>query len=126
MMKSKVSFLITVFAACLMGTGSASVQAGDKYDRRDPIRSMRTGARDLLTLTQGAVYLDGKPKDAQVFVDDRYYGVVQDFNKKEHPLFLFPGRHRIELRHPKYYSYQMPVELRPHQDIRLKFKMQKY
>jgi len=113
-----------VVCALLLGA-SRPAPAKDRSPLRDPIRAVRDGVRELMTVAQASVYLDVKPKDANVFVDDRLMGVVKDFNHRDHPLFLFPGRHVIEIRHPKYEPYRVPVDVRPAQDLHLKLKLRK-
>jgi hypothetical protein len=45
---------------------------------------------------------DVEPAQAEVYVDDVYAGVVQDFATGRDPLMVVPGTHRIELRAPGY------------------------
>jgi hypothetical protein len=125
-MKWKGIFLLfLVSTGLLLVSGSSYLRAKDNNEVRDRIRSARAGAREILTLAQASVRLDVKPKDAQVFVDNRLSGVVRDFNGKNDRLFIFPGRHTIELRHPDYEPYRVDVDLLPEQDMRIKFRMRK-
>lgn len=117
--------LLWAAAGLLVAAGGLSLEAKDKNAMRDRIRSTRAGAREILTLAQASIRLDVKPKDAQVFVDNRLHGVVRDFNGKNDRLFIFPGRHVIELRHPDYEPYSVDVNMLPEQDMRIKYRMRK-
>jgi PEGA domain-containing protein len=46
----------------------------------------------------GGVRIEGAPKDAQVFADGNYVGVVEDFDGPERHLNLPAGSHQIEIR----------------------------
>ena len=45
----------------------------------------------------GGVRITGAPRDAQVFVDGAYVGIVDDFDGTDQHLNLEPGVHRIEI-----------------------------
>ena len=55
----------------------------------------------------GALRLKVKPRDAQVFVDGYYVGLVDHFDGFSQRLRLEEGTYRIEIRHPEY----LPIEL---------------
>src|SRR5262245_19450380 len=46
----------------------------------------------------GGVRIEGAPRDAQVFVDSNYMGVVEDFDGPDRHLNLPAGAHQIEIR----------------------------
>jgi len=46
----------------------------------------------------GGVRIEGAPKDAQVFADGNYVGVVEDFDGPVRHLNLPAGSHQIEIR----------------------------
>lgn len=48
----------------------------------------------------GGVRITDAPRDAQVFVDGAYVGIVDDFDAVGEHLNLEPGRHRIEIHTP--------------------------
>ena len=45
----------------------------------------------------GALSFDITPTDAQIYVDWRYVGWVEDFSSMMQPLSLSAGRHRVEI-----------------------------
>jgi hypothetical protein len=69
------------------------------------------------TSTPPAIYrIEAAPPDAQVWIDDKLVGRVSDFAAGKR---FQPGFHRIEIRHPGYYSVYEEVEPRPGQEIRV-------
>jgi hypothetical protein len=50
--------------------------------------------------TYGEVKIRGAARDAQVFVDNSYAGIVDDFDGTFQHLNLVPGTHQIEIRRP--------------------------
>ena len=54
---------------------------------------------------------DVEPAQAEVYVDDVYAGVVQDFATGRDPLMVVPGTHRIELRAPGYHPVSLDVTI---------------
>jgi hypothetical protein len=59
----------------------------------------------------GALRLKVKPRDAQVFVDGYYAGVVDDFDGAFQRLRLSDGPHRIEVRAPGYGTLMFNVAI---------------
>ena len=55
----------------------------------------------------GSVRLKVKPRDAQVFVDGYYVGLVDHFDGFSQRLRLEEGTYRIQIEHPDY----LPIEL---------------
>lgn len=56
-----------------------------------------------------AFRVDSNVKDATVWVDDVLIGTVSDWAKEGR--HIRPGFHRIEVRHPGYYSFFQEIEL---------------
>jgi len=50
----------------------------------------------------GSLRVEVKPKDAEVFVDGYYAGIVDEFDGHFQHLSLAPGPHRVEIRAPGY------------------------
>src|SRR5262245_10517459 len=53
---------MAIIAGLLWMAGSLPLQARDKDEMRDRIRSIRAGTREILTLAQASIRLDVKPK----------------------------------------------------------------
>jgi len=60
----------------------------------------------------GELRLKIRPRDAQVFVDGYYVGIVDDFDGVFQRLHLEPGPHRIEVRAPGYETLTFDVRIR--------------
>ena len=60
----------------------------------------------------GQLRLKIRPREAQVFVDGYYAGVVDDFDGVFQRLHLEPGPHRIEVRAPGYETLTFDVQIR--------------
>lgn len=60
----------------------------------------------------GELRLKIKPRDAQVFVDGYYVGIVDDFDGVFQRLHLPSGPHRIEVRAPGYETLTFDVQIR--------------
>jgi hypothetical protein len=104
--------------------GYASASQGQWYSEKE-IKKLRKSTRTMVTLAQASLRLDVHPKDALVYVDGNLAGTVRDFNGRDERLFLFPGRHTIELRDPNYETFSTDVKVLPEQDFRLKVRMHK-
>jgi hypothetical protein len=61
----------------------------------------------------GAVRLDLQERDAQVFVDGAYAGIVDNFDGRTQSLSLEPGTHQIELRLDGFQSTSFNVSVAP-------------
>ena len=74
----------------------------------------------------GGVRLRMRPRDAQVFVDGYYVGIVDDFDGTFQQLRLEHGAHTIEVRMPGFEDLELDVYVQPgrtiniHEDLRLK------
>jgi len=72
----------------------------------------------------GGIRLRIRPRDAQVFVDGYYAGLVDDFDGTFQQLRLEPGGHKIEIRMPGFEDLAMDVHVQPgrtislHEDLR--------
>ena len=60
----------------------------------------------------GELRLKIKPREAQVFVDGYYVGIVDDFDGVFQRLHLESGPHRIEVRAPGYETLTFDVQIR--------------
>jgi hypothetical protein len=67
----------------------------------------------------GGVRLKIKPKEAQVYVDGSYAGIVDDFNGHFQHLDLTPGPHHISVQAPGYAPLEFDVTIQPHTTITL-------
>lgn len=65
----------------------------------------------------GGVRIQGAPKEAQVFADGYYMGVVEDFDGPVNHLNLPAGAHRIEIRLEGYQPIAFDVNVQPGQTI---------
>jgi len=65
----------------------------------------------------GGVRIQGAPRDAQVFVDGYYAGIVDDFDGPFQHLDLEAGAHQIEIRAPGLPPLQYDVNVQPGQTL---------
>jgi hypothetical protein len=65
----------------------------------------------------GALRLKVKPREASVYVDGYYAGVVDDFDGVFQRLHLSSGPHRIEIRQPNHDSLSFDVRIEPDQTV---------
>ena len=68
--------------------------------------------------------LEVTPKNAQVFVDGYYAGVVDDFDGIFQSLDLAPGEHDVQLYLPGFRSIEQKVYLQPGKTFRVKYAME--
>lgn len=72
----------------------------------------------------GGIRLRMRPRDAQVFVDGYYTGIVDDFDGTFQQLRLEQGAHKIEVRMPGFEDLELDVYVQPgrtiniHEDLR--------
>ena len=71
-----------------------------------------------------AVRLKVKPKEAEVYVDGYYAGIVDDFNGTFQRLRLPPGAHEITLFLDEYRTVHQQVYLTPDNTLKLKLVME--
>lgn len=62
----------------------------------------------------GGLRLKVEPKDAEVYVDGYYAGVVDDFDGRFQRLRLVPGPHQVEVRLPGYWPLRVDVNIEAH------------
>ena len=72
-----------------------------------------------------SVRLDVKPKQAEVYVDGYYAGIVDDFNGTFQRLHVPPGQHEIELWLDGYHTVRQQVHLTQDHTFRVKYEMEK-
>jgi hypothetical protein len=65
----------------------------------------------------GGVRIESRDRDAQVFADGYYVGIVDDFNGTYQHLNLRPGPHRIEIRSPNAPPLTFDVNVEPGRTI---------
>jgi len=72
-----------------------------------------------------AIRLEVKPKEAEVYVDGYYAGIVDDFDGTFQRLRVPPGEHTITLYMDGYHSVTQKVYLEPDNTFRIKYTMEK-
>ncbi|HWW82552.1 MAG TPA: PEGA domain-containing protein [Vicinamibacterales bacterium] len=72
-----------------------------------------------------SVRLDVKPKEAEVYVDDYYAGIVDNFDGVFQRLHLPPGDHDLVLYMDGYKAVHQHVHLTPDNTLKLKYNMEK-
>jgi hypothetical protein len=65
----------------------------------------------------GGLRIQGAPRDAQVFADGYYVGIVDDFDGTFQQADLTAGPHRIEIRAPGRPPIEVDVRIEPGQTI---------
>jgi hypothetical protein len=71
----------------------------------------------------GGVRLKIRPRDAQVFVDGYYAGLVDDFDGTFQSLRLEQGGHKIEIHMPGYEDLELDVHVQPGRTLTLQEQM---
>ena len=71
------------------------------------------GGTFVPTLDEGALRLKIKPRDAEVYVDGFFVGVVDDFDGMFQKLHIESGTHRIEVRASGYETLTVEVRITP-------------
>jgi hypothetical protein len=71
----------------------------------------------------GGLRLKMKPKEAEVFVDGYFAGIVDDFDGAFQQLNLDVGPHRIEVRHPGHEPLAFEIRTQPDEKITYKGKL---
>jgi hypothetical protein len=62
---------------------------------------------------RGAVRIEVTPREAEVYVDGYYAGIVDDFDGTFQRLRVTPGPHEIVVRHDGYHNFREAVYLSP-------------
>ncbi len=65
--------------------------------------------------------IDCTPKDAEIYVDDRYMGIIAYWRKSTVP--VRPGARRIQVLYEGYYPYLFDLNAKPGQIYRLKLDL---
>lgn len=81
--------------------------------------------RPFGTFDIGELRLDVSPRNAQVYVDGYYAGVVDDYDGAFQALKLESGAYRIEITAPGYETLSFDVRLTPGQKIRYQGDLQR-
>jgi hypothetical protein len=71
-----------------------------------------------------SVKLEVKPKNAEVYVDGFYAGVVDDFDGSFQRLHVEPGEHEIELWLQGFKTVRQKVYLTPNKTFKVKYQME--
>lgn len=69
--------------------------------------------------TAARVRIDATPGEAAIFVDDRYFGTVDQYYGIDHAMLLTPGQHRFKIALPGFKAYQAELTLLPRQNLKL-------
>jgi hypothetical protein len=72
-----------------------------------------------------SVRLEVRPKEAEVYVDGYYAGIVDDFDGTFQRLRVEPGEHEIELWLDGYRTVKQKVYLTPDNTFRIKYQMER-
>jgi hypothetical protein len=73
----------------------------------------------------GGVRIDLAERDAEVFVDGYYAGIVDDFDGSFQQVNLEPGPHRIELRLDGFEPVSFEVNVEPGRIIRYRTRLRR-
>lgn len=73
----------------------------------------------------GSVKLEVKPRNAQVYVDGYYAGIVDDFDGAFQRLRIIPGEHEIVLYLEGYRTVRQKVYVQPNNTFKMKQNMEK-
>jgi hypothetical protein len=71
----------------------------------------------------GGVRLEVAPRDAAVYVDGYYAGIVDDFDGAWQRVALEPGAHRFEIVAPGLETLSFEVNVRPYETVRYRGQM---
>jgi hypothetical protein len=71
-------------------------------------------------IAYGGLRIIEAPRDAQVFADGYYVGIVDDFDGVFQHLNLEPGPHRVEIHHPGFPPVAFDVDIQPGRTITLR------
>ena len=74
---------------------------------------------------EGSIHLKVKPRDASVFVDGYYVGLVDDFDGVFQKLHMEAGPHRLEVRAPGYETLTFDVRVEPDKTTTYKGELRK-
>ena len=86
-------------------------------------RADTLGCFERVEQYRGAVKLKIKPRDAEVFVDGAYAGIVDEFDGALQSLKLNSGAYQIEVRKPGFDTLHYDVRVQPDHTVTLKDEM---
>ena len=86
-------------------------QPGAIEEETAPGISASSAGSAVVPDSPGDLLFDVTPKDARLYVDGYYVGVVDDFEGRRHRLTLMPGVHHIELQAEGYESAEADVTI---------------
>jgi hypothetical protein len=89
------------------------------------VASSGPAAAQVWAAPDAAVKFDVKPKQAQVYVDGFYAGIVDDYNDWYERLYTAPGGHEITLFLEGYRTHTQRAYLAPDHTFKVKFQMEK-
>jgi hypothetical protein len=96
------------------GFGGERSDSTPTVERPDPAVGVEGHSRDFRG-PDGGLRLKIEPRNAQVFVDGYYAGLVDDFDGHFQQLKLAPGPHHVEVRTPGHEPLKFDVNIRPRQ-----------
>jgi hypothetical protein len=76
------------------------------------------------SIPQGTLWFESSPRDAQVYVDGAYVGVISDFGIYGRALVLDQGLHRVDLRAPGYAPVSFDIQIVANQTTRYRGDLQ--
>lgn len=79
---------------------------------------------DVEAEAAGSVRIDIPQKDASIFVDGFYVGMVEDFNGDNEQLNLVPGPHHLEIRAPGHETATFDVNVQSGKTITYRTPLQ--
>jgi hypothetical protein len=71
-------------------------------------------------IAYGGLRIIDAPRDAQVFADGYYVGIVDDFDGVFQHLNLEPGPHRVEIHHPGFAPVAFDIDIQPGRTVTLR------
>jgi hypothetical protein len=87
------------------------------YQANTPSYSVQTYPNTSTSVTPGGLSFEITPPYAEVHVDGEYFGTVDQFSPTQAPLWLLPGRHRLEIRAPGFETMAFDVDVQSGQVI---------
>jgi hypothetical protein len=79
---------------------------------------------DIEVEAAGSVRVDIPQKNASIYVDGFYVGMVEDFNGDSQQLNLAPGPHHLEISAPGYQTAAFDVNVQPGKSITYRTPLQ--
>jgi hypothetical protein len=107
------------YGALGLGPGAYSFSSEFGYGYPFAAPSSFAYASDLFDIEgpTGGLRLKVEPKQAQVFVDGYYAGIVDDFNGRFQHLDVAPGPHHVEVRSSGYEPLEFDITIQPRHTI---------